>query len=530
MEENSDTCREFEVMAYPTIRYFPPKYKQGDKKLGNAFETLKTDVILETLVKNITLEKNPPKTWPSFDFLSKTNKELIFDGLSDDVKYLFLYFESNQSMIGPHIILDFHKMKSISIRRIFNDTPLSQEFGLGFNSRLVVLNRGLVVVDLNIKNGTEKDRIVKAITNFLKAEGISLPLELTQKHIVTTEKTVSDVSDVIQQQQEELIRKRVKENLGTVYLADLEQVVRQALRIEVPRMPVIEGDKLIALRRLLTVLERYFPFNDNGKKFIRDLQDYVQIDDRINGSDFDAKVPELEQHYNPVFSSNRWVGCKGSKESYRGYPCGLWTLFHYLTVRAAETDISSDPLEILQAMHGYIKHYFGCTDCSLHFQQMATKNHIWNVASKEDAVLWLWAAHNEVNRRLSGDATEDPEFPKGQFPGDCDSCKKQQGNAHGHQIIGEVIWDKAEVYNFLKERNSPGNIDLLGVESESSIPKFMAQISANHHFGNTFSDLDIRMGALLYMFCVCMMVIAVKLFLKKGYRKKLYVHDLLGKV
>lgn len=34
----------------------------------------------------------------------------------------------------------------------------------------------------------------------------------------------------------------------------------------------------------------------------------------------------------------------------------------------------------------------------------------------EDVVLWLWRTHNSVNKRLAGDASEDPKFPKRQFP------------------------------------------------------------------------------------------------------------------
>jgi len=31
----------------------------------------------------------------------------------------------------------------------------------------------------------------------------------------------------------------------------------------------------------------------------------------------------------------QWVGCQGSSVALRGYPCSLWTLFHVLTVQAA---------------------------------------------------------------------------------------------------------------------------------------------------------------------------------------------------
>lgn len=32
-----------------------------------------------------------------------------------------------------------------------------------------------------------------------------------------------------------------------------------------------------------------------------------------------------------------WVGCQGSESHFRGYPCGLWTVFHLLTVQAAQS-------------------------------------------------------------------------------------------------------------------------------------------------------------------------------------------------
>lgn len=33
-DENNAICREFEVMAYPTIRFFAPYYEDGDQKIG----------------------------------------------------------------------------------------------------------------------------------------------------------------------------------------------------------------------------------------------------------------------------------------------------------------------------------------------------------------------------------------------------------------------------------------------------------------------------------------------------------------
>lgn len=61
----------------------------------------------------------------------------------------------------------------------------------------------------------------------------------------------------------------------------------------------------------------------------------------------------------------------------------------------------SDPLEVLQAMRGYVKSFFGCRPCATHFESMAQEN-VNKVTSLSAAVIWLWSRHNRVNNRLAG--------------------------------------------------------------------------------------------------------------------------------
>ncbi|VDK72711.1 unnamed protein product [Cylicostephanus goldi] len=46
------------------------------------------------------------------------------------------------------------------------------------------------------------------------------------------------------------------------------------------------------------------------------------------------------------------------------------------------------------------------------------------VKNPEDVIMYLWRAHNIVNARLHGRDTEDPKFPKVQFPAQflCSNC------------------------------------------------------------------------------------------------------------
>lgn len=250
----------------------------------------------------------------------------------------------------------------------------------------------------------------------------------------------------------------------------------------------------------------------------------------LSGKTLADKAKELETKHGPVFSSSKWIGCRPSVGGKRGFSCGLWQLFHYLTVQAEMSGQSSDPLETLHAIHGFVKHFFGCTHCSEHFQGMAERNQMWDVSSKEAAVLWLWSAHNEVNRRLAGDATEDAVFPKIQYPtaNTCAQC-------HVMASDGNTDWDHNEVLHYMRHTYAHTNLHRYGVDDESILPAtnsaYAAKVlSSGASSSGSFSELDIRMGILLYAFCMLIIVVAVKLLLQRGYRKKLYTHDFLGKI
>lgn len=273
-----------------------------------------------------------------------------------------------------------------------------------------------------------------------------------------------------------------------------------------------------------------------------DLNAFVGNKSELHGKRLSEKIRELEQKHQPVFSSSRYIGCRPSVNGRRGFSCGLWQLFHYLTVQATNSVRSTDPLEVLHAIHGFVKNFFGCTHCSQHFQEMAKRNGIFNVKTKDEAVLWLWTAHNEVNHRLAGDHTEDPVFPKIQYPANsiCAQCYQQiipfEGTTPGSHIT--MQWNFDEVLYFLRRIYSPFSLSRYGVDDESVLPEHMGSTYHSKLQGGTggggysgaFSEMDIRMGVLLYAFCMLIIVVAVKLFLQRGYRKKIYTHDFLGKI
>lgn len=250
---------------------------------------------------------------------------------------------------------------------------------------------------------------------------------------------------------------------------------------------------------------------------------------RFTGKELDETIKNLVDKHQPIFVSQKgYIGCRGTVNGRRGYTCGLWTLFHFLTVQAASPEHKSnaDPLEVLRAVHGFVKHFFGCSHCSQHFQEMAQHENIWNVKSNEEAVLWLWSAHNQVNKRLAGDDTEDPAFPKLQFPTTemCSPCHRVESTNDS-----STQWDRDEVLNYLRHINAEANVSRYGVNGES-IQSGHPRAQAHTSTSTAFSEMDVRMGMLLYAFCMLIIIVAVKLFMRRGYRKKVYTHDFMGKI
>ncbi|CAJ05879.2 putative quiescin sulfhydryl oxidase [Leishmania major strain Friedlin] len=112
-----------------------------------------------------------------------------------------------------------------------------------------------------------------------------------------------------------------------------------------------------------------------------------------------------------------WRTCKGSSWRYRGFPCGMWLLYHSLTVNAAHVDADDNNTEVLFIILDYARHFFACDACLTHFLRFQPGD--------KDPVLQLWRFHNEVNRRLASlGEGGDPLVPKRIFPTveQCPAC------------------------------------------------------------------------------------------------------------
>jgi thiol oxidase len=282
----------------------------------------------------------------------------------------------------------------------------------------------------------------------------------------------------------------------------------------------------------MRALASFFPTKPQGTIFLEHLRDWVlSMEDVIKGDEFLKKVDSLEKSLDFVMEPKEWIGCKGSHHRYRGYTCGLWTMFHALTVNAASQNKKrptpgSD--NVLKSILQYVKYFFGCDGCSKHFQEMAVDKKLESVTGLSESVIWLWDAHNTVNKRIKGDITEDPEHPKLQYPGSnsCFNCKEIEGG-----------WNQDNVINYLKERYSKKNIcqqEKVGIAlCKPFITKEVGDVTSGSSptlsslknivivSGWDFNVADISLCVFLYACsAIILILVYIKFVVRRGYRKK----------
>eukprot|EP01060_Flectonema_neradi_P015982 TRINITY_DN2260_c0_g6_i1.p1 TRINITY_DN2260_c0_g6~~TRINITY_DN2260_c0_g6_i1.p1 ORF type:complete len:486 (+),score=65.06 TRINITY_DN2260_c0_g6_i1:79-1536(+) len=136
--------------------------------------------------------------------------------------------------------------------------------------------------------------------------------------------------------------------------------------------------------------------------------------DQLRKHKFLAVEEKIESRRQPYDAE--WVGCLGSKEQFRGLPCGLWQLFHSLSIGCHVSPLcKATEFSPLQIIKSWILNYYNCIICRNHFSA-GTVGWKPEYLSSSEGVILLWKFHNEVNKRLAGDSTEDPHHPKIQFP------------------------------------------------------------------------------------------------------------------
>ncbi|KFM57742.1 Sulfhydryl oxidase 1, partial [Stegodyphus mimosarum] len=271
-------------------------------------------------------------------------------------------------------------------------------------------------------------------------------------------------------------------------MTDLENAIYYSLTQEIGVVKYITEEKFSVLKSYLSVLKDHFPGSPHVIGFLSELHKWVSAKtDNITGEEFVHAMDDLKGSEIYLPKMHEWVGCKGSEPRYRGYPCSLWTLFHTLTIQAenmfedARGYMKKRGTNVLFTIRDYVKHFFTCEECSQNFAKMA-ENLEDEVSTAREAALWLWNAHNRVNGRLAGDVTEDPKYPKVQFPTKemCGKCRIEEDES------GNIQWDKALVLRYLQHFYGKDNI------INSQVPQVKEALSIDQIAGLENSSMGLK--------------------------------------
>ncbi|XP_012287341.1 sulfhydryl oxidase 1 [Orussus abietinus] len=539
-DDNTPICREYEIMHYPMLKYF--SVMASPTSMGIEVEKGK-DVyaIRHNLIDRLRKEQQDGRgsTWPNIVPYRSGDVKNLWRNVPETVKHYFLVFEKPDSYLGAEVILDLHKVEGVRIRSVTSDNePLGLMINVNKFPSLVVLGRGDSHKILPVKTPA-REVFRGAILDFLKTSGSNLTTSEEASSPGSTSSTTSspNLRPDSTREQDPLEGSKSSPTEDDLFWLDLEMALRYSLFHEVPMTKSIHGEKMQALKNYLSVLIKYFPSNYNILPFLDLLLEKLKDLEEVSGREFSRMARLAEEEVKPVFSGvKKWMACVPVGGNSRGYPCGLWTMFHTLTVRLNDgfgKGPSRDPKEVLGAIHGYVKNFFGCADCSRHFLEMAARKGLFQVGNRTEGVLWLWRAHNEVNRRLSSEESKDPGRMKVQYPLDihCPRCR-----------FDNRTWNEVEVLGYLKRKYSTINMAEVELPSllleDISSPRQERLVAVNEDKGVTrkkigwdFTIFDISICVMLYIASAAILVlVCIKFAVKRTYKKKIHVHHLFGRV
>jgi len=248
------------------------------------------------------------------------------------------------------------------------------------------------------------------------------------------------------------------------YLADIESALKYLLVVEIGANKVLEGSKLAAVKKLLSAfLEtgRFFPGSEKTYRFLHDLHQHLLTSKSVSYSSWESFL----QSEDAPTSDRNWIGCSSRNPTLRGYPCGLWTTFHALSVACYRAQVKDSNL-FYEAFKETILNFFSCLECRKNFKDEISVVRFADHSGPYASVIWLWHLHNAVNARLHGNSTtEDPDHLKYQFPTDqsCSNCR------HPDTDTAQMLWNETAVAEYLIARYSVENLLLNGTSSDENV-------------------------------------------------------------
>jgi thiol-disulfide isomerase/thioredoxin len=343
--------------------------------------------------------------------------------------------ETMDQLSGVDIKVEVHAVSCVPNKAICNDFKI----------------QGFPTVKLfppNSLNGTTMGLGKLKPNQVLKLLGI-------ETETYSAQKTYSETRGTFDGKNHHFVPRSVKETYNDAHLS-LDFVLRNGIFMSAGELDTKAAG---ALTNFLQVCSRALPSSSSMYPVIEELLNQSR---RIVRSEADLTQALDSTGAKPP--SDKWS--PSCLRHGTGYTCGLWTLFHILTVGTVEWNMGAanpeqrmSTMEVGDAIRNFIEHFFQCNECRAHFlkeydscghdrcNRLISDRLESRLQDWKDLVLWFYETHNGVNVRLRGerianneveDTTDDWQV---QWPAvdECPSCWLSRGR-----------WDEDQVYRLLR--------------------------------------------------------------------------------
>jgi len=236
----------------------------------------------------------------------------------------------------------------------------------------------------------------------------------------------------------------------------------------------LSEEKAAALLEWLELLSKSLPSQMGRARVVVDAL-LENFDDATRGQ---SHLDGLVSVHVPSKPSWSWRTCTyGDGEI--GYTCGLWQLFHVVSVGVVEYNRHNAPIPTRHAsetLRNYIEHFFQCDVCRMNFLSMydtcaldgchrLSENPSPSEREWRELPLWLWETHNDVNVRLLGERLEQNELEK-PSPWESQQARWPSLSSCPNCWRHDRSWDESEVFEHLQGSYWLGNPTYIKIQSD----------------------------------------------------------------
>ncbi|EYB89840.1 hypothetical protein Y032_0227g2820 [Ancylostoma ceylanicum] len=489
-DKNMPLCREHSVNGFPTIKFF--KRRAADKDDGQVYQGNKYE--LDQMERDVAAyvqadyEKQKHKLSEIFEPVDNSKSLADMWASAGSVNFLGVAVQENPANMAWALIINFYKDRNVRIVLTRPQHPeVVKQLGADANNRFLLYRRGESTPVWTSPNDAKwsdiQDKVNELIT---EGQGVVVPPktdDAANKPVAVEPQAPAPVENIDMSQYQ-------------VQLVDLKSTISYMLFQEVPRRQVIDGEDLQGLKQWIRAMSKYAPGTTPMRRLLYRMNEWLQAQgESITYDDWTKKLEEIHSDLgNPLPKKIEWLACAGSKPNLRGYTCGVWVLAHAMAAEAYKTEEHNstfNPLEeVLEPFHQFIIRFLSCEWCAKNFRKEVVSHKLNEVSTRAEMVLWLWRVHNFVNARLVGYHSDDPKFPKRQFPPSvlCGECYDANG-----------VFDEKEILKFLVRYYSDIRQDTIQAPPEYKVNAYKdgkLQGVASRHLNPKFAVHAEKVGKL----------------------------------